>query len=85
MKKYFIALLLLSLFIAGCQKPATDDQALPDDLTALKALQKEEKDKIRSAELRLDSIELKIAELDPNTEKKKRLVTSKKFEKTDFN
>ena len=84
MKKHNFILLILALFIFACQPSGSEDTSLPDDLVALKKLQKEEKTKIRSLQLRLDSIELKIAELDPNVEEKKRLVSTNQLELQDF-
>jgi len=83
MKKHNFILVIFILFICACTQTG-EDGPLPDDLAELKKLQKEEKTKIRALQLRLDSIELKIEELDPNVEEKRRLVTTSLIKLQDF-
>lgn len=84
MKKHNYILMMVILLMVSCARPGQESTALPEDLPTLKKLQKEAKAEIRATQLKLDSIELKIAELDPNVEEKKRLVTSQKIALSDF-
>ena len=77
----FVALIVLY----GCSAtPTTENGGLPEDLTALKQLQKDTKDEIKSLQNKLTSIEEKLQSLDTNLIRPKRLVTTSLVQRVDF-
>ena len=85
MTMHNFVILLLALMLWGCSAtPSTEGEELPRDLTTLKKLQREKQDELNTIEDRLDEINALIAELDPNAEPPKRLVTVIPVERKDF-
>lgn len=80
-----ISLIIIALTIFGCSaRPTQDEGGLPTDLSELKALRKDKRNEIKQLQQNLKEIEVKISDLEPERQDKKRLVTTVEVIRKDF-
>ena len=84
MKKLFSPLVVFIFLFTSCQAPTSEE--LPDTIDELKVEQKRVKDEMSTLNERLESIRIKMQELNPDIfEKPKKLVTGLSLSKDQFN
>lgn len=77
--------LIIGLFIVvACAQEQAKEEVYPQDLEGKKALLKETRSEARELTKLIEQLEGEIETLDPNTRKKRKLVTTKAVERSDF-
>ena len=80
--KNLTTLLGLILLVASCQSPA--EQEWPQDVAGKKAMIKNKKAEIKAINAQIEKLQAEVEVLAPRPEKTRKLVTSRKIERTDF-